>query len=145
MNNLKNTVELAKEKLKLSERKLSEAIGQNSSYISKMLKNGTSTKNQEVIIEKLNNLMAGNPVTDVDIIKDLSERLSNQVDNCEYWIKENVKLEQEKEWLKMNIGVNEERIDHLKGQLSQLQRHNTIAHTGYLLVIAALVLFIFLR
>lgn len=75
MNQLLNTIEKAKDVLNISERELSVKIGQHFTYLSKIKKNGTSEKNQKVIIEKIVNLMNGNPVTDAEIIESLSLRL----------------------------------------------------------------------
>ena len=80
MNQLLNTIEKAKDVLNISERELSIKIGQHFTYLSKIKKNGTSEKNQKMIIEKIVNLMNGNPVTDVEIIESLSLRLQAEQD-----------------------------------------------------------------
>lgn len=80
MKQLLDTIEKAKEALNLSERELSTKIGQHYTYLGKIKKKGTSEKNQQVIIEKIVNLMNGNPVTDAEIIKSLSLRLQAEQD-----------------------------------------------------------------
>lgn len=80
MNQLLNTIEKAKDVLNISERELSIKIGQHFTYLSKIKKNGTSEKNQQVIIEKIVNLMNGNPVTEAEIIERLSTLLQDERD-----------------------------------------------------------------
>ena len=80
MKQLLNTIEKAKDVLNISERELSIKIGQHFTYLSKIKKNCTSEKNQKVIIEKIVDLMNGNPVTDDEIIESLSLRLQAEQD-----------------------------------------------------------------
>lgn len=80
MKQLLDTIEKAKDVLNLSERELSTKIGQHYTYLGKIKKKGTSERNQQVIIEKIVNLMNGNPVTEAEIIKSLSLRLQAEQD-----------------------------------------------------------------